>query len=192
MDYAMLKRQIEGLEGVDRELMTSLLREVSLGGGINVFYEHLLAEAASYEEFFEKLYREKAFQQEVAWAAIARAMHPDWIDSFQSRLHSEFVPLIDGAIVLKGGLGLSDVFVPLPVDASQVEVLVFEDGDVNEYALKNIGVFQGEYEIGSYKLTGRFSLGLDADRLVIVLWRYRENGSRVSMKGKMRSCCGCA
>lgn len=191
MDYAMLKEQIEGLEGEEREPMASLLKEVSLGGSINVFFERLLFEAASYEDFFERLYCEETLRQEVAWAAVARTMHSDWLECFQRRLHSEYVPLVDGALVLKGGLGLSDVSIPLPVDASRIEVHVFEDGDVNEYALDNIGVFQGEYGIGSYQLSGRFSLGLDADRLVVVLWRYRDNGSRVSMKGKMRSCCGC-
>ena len=191
MDYAMLKGQIEELEGEERELMTLLLKEVSLGGGINVFFEHLLFEAVSYKDFFDRLYCEESLRQEVAWAAVARAMHPDWLECFQRRLHSECVPLVDGVLVLKGSSGLPDISIPLPVDASQIEVHVFEDGDINEYALDNIGVFQGEYGIGSYQLTGRFSLGLDVDRLIVVLWRYRDNGSRVSMKGKMRSCCGC-
>lgn len=191
MEYAELVREIEALPASERETMCKLARLVTIGGAVRSRFTPALEAAASPIEFFERIYADDCLRSDMEWAAIARALHPDWLSRFEPRERAEAVPTEGGRLRLAGLEGQGDLFVDVPGAPDAISVLLFDDGEVNEVALDNAGAFVGLFEVGGLRVSGRFSIGFSGRQAVIVEWRYRENGSRVSIEHKLRCSCGC-
>lgn len=188
MEYSQIAQEIDALPDEERKVKRRLLQLVSPGGVISENYACTLAAAQSCDDFFEKAYNNDSLRSDFAWSIIARTLHPDWLSRFTYQQRFEDEPLKDGCFVMRSNTSKSDIVLPVPGDSETVDVFVFEDGEVNEAGLKPAGVYMGSYDLNGTTIDGHFSMGFDGPRLVIILWRFREDGSRVSAKVKLRVC----
>ena len=187
VNYSELLAEIAEMPQEKRKTMNKLAQVVGLGGDVSERYACVLDAASSCDEFFDLLYNHSAARSDYAWAVIARALHPDWLDCFEPRQVERAVELTDGCLVLESAQdGKADLPIPLPATAGPVDVLLFDDGQVNESALFTLGVSQGAYRVGSIEFDGQFSVSIDGNHVVIISWIIGEDGFRISEKSKIR------
>ena len=176
MAYEELRGQVDGLGERQRRGCARVLSLVSIGGGVRPEFRAHLAEAATYREFFEALYRDDDLRFTRAWAAWAKLDAKQWVGRFE--------PVRTMARVPFGGRGLpvrfSDgtMIVPLAGHGKQAHVFEFEDGAFNEDAATYFTSIEGAFTCAEMAFEGIYDVFTSGNAVLFERWALNEKGAR--------------
>lgn len=148
------------------------------GGELVPLYAPYMESAGTYIDFLENVYRDPAMLVDDVWGYACRLLHPhDALAPFTPVAHESGVAVNAGTVEFPGVDGPVPIRAPFGRDT--VDVFVFDDGALNELALKPAGKLTGDFMAAGVHIQGKLGVyhGKDGE-LVLMPWFIDKDGTR--------------
>lgn len=170
--------QIKDRKVKGKAILFAVQRCIAEGGELVPLYAPYLESAETYLDFLENVYQDGSVLMDDVWGYACRLLHPhDALRPFKPIARENGVSVKAGTVDFPGADGL--VPVRAPFERDEVDVLVFEDGSLNELALKPAGKLAGDFTAAGVRINGKLSIyhGEDGE-LVLMPWIIDADGAR--------------
>ena len=168
MTYEDLISRIEAASGSGRAALERLSLYVSAGGEVLPEYEPYLADATTYHEFFDAIYRDDERRFTNVWAEWASLSCKKWIARFEPTLAIENLRLKSDGIPLQFGTGV--VLAPTGCRGNIANLYVFASGAFNTEAAQFVTSVGGTFDCVGYRFAGIYGLYSYRGSVILEAW----------------------
>jgi hypothetical protein len=168
MEITELKSQIDAAPVQARAALQKMYLYATAGGKVLPELAKHLDDAASYQEFFQAIFRDVSQKNTLLWAECAKFTRRNWLAAFEPQICVQNLKMKTDGLPIQLGSGV--VLAPTGSRDNIANLYVFDNGAFNRQAAEYVTSLAGKFTVADYEFFGIYGLYKYRGNVILEEW----------------------